>query len=188
MTIVIRSSHRSYISPNPLSSVDKYLHASANLLVFNPPTAPVIEIRQGSITLQLQEKVVFATTGKAEILADDKQMESWRTGTAQNSLTVKTSETAYLAIKGLVIPTSLPQPLKPGTTLITVNPNSVPDKILAALKVPQGLRAPNGDWLEAVSRLQRHLSLVSDAVQRGAELVKIRVSGGEFEAWVLELE
>lgn len=188
MTIIVRSSNRAYLSPNVFTSMDKYLHASANLLVFNPPTVPVIEIREGSLSLELQEKVVFSVTGDAKIIADDKQQDPWKASIAQKTINLSTDRVAYLAIKGLTPPTNILQPLKPETMLTAVNPSNVPEKILMALKVPQVLRISNSDWLESISRLQRHISLVTDAVQRGAELVRIKINGGEFEAWVLELE
>jgi hypothetical protein len=188
MMIAIRSSSRAYLSPSILTSIDKYLHSAANILVLNPATAPAIELRQGYLTLDLRERVVFSVAGEATVTADGQRYEAWRAGAAERSISASTDGVAYLAIRGLVSQADTIQHLKQGAVLSAVNSNSIPDKLLTALKIPQGLRAPSGDWLESVSRLQRHITLVYDAIQRGAELVRVRVSGGEFEAWVLELE
>ncbi|MCC6003281.1 MAG: hypothetical protein LM590_02985 [Thermofilum sp.] len=188
MMITIRSSSRAYLSPSILTSIDKYLHSAANILVLNPATAPAIELKQGYLTLDLRERVVFSVAGEATVAADGQRYEAWRAGAAERSISASTDGVAYLAIRGLVSQADTIQHLKQGAVLSAVNSNSIPDKLLTALKIPQGLRAPSGDWLESVSRLQRHITLVYDAIQRGAELVRVRVSGGEFEAWVLELE
>ncbi|ABL77567.1 hypothetical protein [Thermofilum pendens] len=188
MTIVIRSANRTFLSPSPLSSIDKYLHAAANIISFNPLIAPAFEVRGGALELQLHERVTYAVTGDATVLADGEQAETWRAGVAQRSLEVKATGTAYVSIKGLQVSSVEPAQVRPGLSLAAVNPDSVPPKVLQAVKIPAGLKYPQNDWLESVSRLQRHVALVADAVQRGAELVKVKVGGSEYEVWVLELE
>ncbi|MEZ0346612.1 MAG: hypothetical protein ABWK01_08690 [Infirmifilum sp.] len=187
MMIVIQKAIRSFLSPNPLSSYDKFAHAVANSLAMNSLSGPVFELKGGELEISVDAETLVGLTGNAEIIVDERNVEPWAAYLAKKKIYVKTGNVAYVSIRGLHSVPRRKQPVRPGESYRFENLNGVDERDLRALRVPISLRLPNGDWLESVARIQRHLGLVLEAARKGAEQVKIRVSGGEFEAWVLEL-
>lgn len=187
MKAVVRSARGALISPTPLFSQEKFAHAAANILALNPPTRPAFELRRGVLELEVDTKTIVALTGAADASVDGKKAESWAAHIAEKTIRVKTDSVAYVSLRGLNVPAIRPLPLRGGEVFQAEQANGVGTLDLRALRVPATLRAANGDWLESIARVQRHVSMVLEAVKKGAKLVKIHVGGGEFEAWVLEL-
>ena len=187
MMAVIQKSIGALLSPNPLASYDKFAHAVSNSLALNSLTSPAFELRTGELEIALDSRVLVAFTGNADITVDGKKVEPWAAYLVRERITVKTDEIAYISIRGLKHNLRNKQPVSVGESYIFESLNGVSEGDLKALRVPSTLRLANGDWLEAVAKIQRHLGMVLEAVRKGAEQVKVRVSGGEFEVWVLEL-
>ncbi len=189
MTVRILAVENAYISPSPTHSASKYMHAAANIISANNPFSPAIELRDGEIVLEAVSKVLFAVTGNAEVEINGRKAEPWRSYTLAPGSRVLVRGNSYVTLHGLQargVASKLP--LSPGLTLAcsTVNGEFTAKKLLA-FKVPVTMRFDAGDWREMIRRLQRHVALAREAVEKGAELVRVRVGGREFELWVQEL-
>ncbi|QOJ78453.1 hypothetical protein IG193_06770 [Infirmifilum lucidum] len=187
MAFVVQRAYRALLSPHPLASRDKFAHAVSNVLSLNSLTSPAFELRGGELELALREKALLAVTGDVEIVADGRKVEPWAAFNASESVKVKANATAYVSVRGLKATTKRRLPLKSGITFSFDGLDGLNERSLRALRVPHTLRVVNGDWLESVARVQRHIGMVLEAIKKGAEQVKVRVGGREFEVWVLEL-
>lgn len=189
MIIVVRSANRAFLVPNPALSTDKYLHSAANLLCLNSVMAPAIELRGGEVSIETDTNVLAAVTGDAEVRVDGRRAAPWSAIRVAQSLEVKSPGRAYISLKGLRSNEEERVPLSAGTSLssFTEELDGVSPRVLAALKIPPSFRSDGGDWLQAVSRLQKYLAFLTDIVQKGAELIRVNLGGVEYEAWVLEL-
>jgi len=187
MTMVVRKAYRAFLSPNPLGSQDKFAHAVSNLLSLNSLTAPAIELQGGEVEAVLNGKTLMAVAGDAEVIADGRRVEPWAAFFAREGVRIRSGATAYLSVRGLSAAASGKLPVREGDAFSVQGLNGIADSDLRALRVPHTLRVANGDWLESVARVQRHIGMVLEAVRRGAEQVRVRLNGGEFEVWVLEL-
>ena len=189
MTVRILAVKNAYISPSPTQSASKYMHAAANIISANNPFSPAIELREGRIVLEAVAKVLFAVTGNAHVEINGKKAEPWRSYTLTPGSRVTVEGNSYISLHGLqAYGVSTKLPLSPGFTLscTTVNGEFTAKKLLA-FKVPVTMRLDTGNWREMIRRLQRHVALAREAVEKGAELVRVRVGGREFELWVQEL-
>ncbi len=189
MTIVIRVAEKAFLSPAPSASLDRYAHAAANLLCLNPLMAPAIELRGGELLVETSHPVLAAVTGPAAVAVDGRKAGTWSALYVERSLSVFAEGRAYVSVRGLRAPAERKVPLSSGVELSTEpnGQNGVSGRLLAALKVPPSLLSDNGDWLQAAHRLQRYFELLTDIVQKGAELVRVNIGGVEYEAWVLEV-
>lgn len=190
MMVVLHSASNAFLTPNPILSADKYLHSAANLLCLNRIMSPAIELRDGELSIETDTPLLAAVTGDAEVSTDGHRASAWMAVHFTRSLDVRARGTAYVALKGLQSEAGSRIPLFSGFSLSldAAELNGVHPRILAALKIPPSLRGDDGDWLQAASRLQKYLIFLSDIVQRGAELVRVKLGGVEYEAWVLELQ
>ncbi|MGC9106711.1 MAG: hypothetical protein ACP5IE_00760 [Infirmifilum sp.] len=187
MMIVVQRALGAFISPNPLASHDKFAHAVSNALALNSLTGPAFEVKTGELELEFDSKTLVAFAGDSEVYVDGRRVEPWAAYFAKERVTLKTTGRAYISVRGLRGSNRRKQVLKSGEAYPLEQLNGISESDLRALRVPSTLRFANGDWLEAVARIQRHLGMVLEAVRKGAEQVKVRVGGGEFEVWVLEL-
>ncbi len=187
MAFVVQRAYRALLSPHPLASRDKFAHAVSNVLSLNSLTSPAFELRGGELEISLGEKALLAVTGDAEVIADGRRVEPWTAFNASENVKIRTNAVAYVSVRGLKATTKRKLPLKSGVSFSFNGLNGIDDRDLRALRVPPTLRAVNGDWLESVARVQRHIGMVLEAIKKGAEQVKVRVGGREFEVWVLEL-
>lgn len=189
MTVRILTARNAYLSPSPTHSARKYMHAAATIISANNPFSPAIELVNGHIAFEAVTKAFFAVTGDARVEINGRKAEPWRSYTLLPGTRVVVDGNSYVSFHGLKAEgVSGKVPLAPGFILscATVNGEFTAKRLLA-FKVPVTMRIPRGDWLDMIRRLQRHVALAREAVERGAELVKVRVGSREFEIWVQEL-
>ncbi len=189
MVVRIISVSNVYVSPSPSNSAKKYMHAAANIIAANNPLSPAIESIKGILVFEAASKVLFSITGDAALTINGKEAEPWRSYTLMPGSRVEAKGSFYASFHGLNVETGGSRvPLSPGMILNcnTVNGDFGAKKLLA-LKVPVTMRFEAPDWRDMVRRLQKHVALAREAVEKGAELVRVRVGGREFELWVQEL-
>jgi len=213
MALEVLSSNKTYIiQAKDLKSdgyiTDLFSYGISNLLVGNDYLAPAIEVLE-SIELFFKDGALIALAGKGLAKLGDKELPFWRAIPVPPGSKVKIKsllKPVYVGIMGLSYPFKGKYSLSKGARLRFEILNGWANiKDIIARRVPSSIvqtyekimdRISNSErslqvklqiQLQFLEKVSRHLQLVHEAVQRGAKLIRVRISGKEYEVWVEEL-
>lgn len=192
---ILDTSNARVVRPN--SASDPHLHAVANLLVGNSEWERAIEVSRGSLEVEFGRELAIALVGKCEAKLDGIPLPLWRAVPvpAGSRLKIRANSIAYLAIAGgLEAPLALDS-LRPGLELgsqlngsLSRIMEELPARYVPESIVTKLISRPGEYDGDLVGELAKCLRAAIEAYRRGARLVRVRVGGLTFDAWVEELD
>ncbi len=214
MALEVLSSNKTYIVhardfKNEGYIKDLFSYGISNLLVGNDRLAPAIEVLE-SIELFFRDGALIALAGKGFAKIGDKEVPFWRAIPVPPGTKIKIKsliKPVYIGIMGLSYPFKGRYSLSNGAKLrfrilngwanvkdiiarrvpvsIVQTYEKISDKLVNSERTIQLSMQIQLQFLEKVAK---HLQLVREAVQRGARLIKVKISGKEYEVWVEEIK
>ncbi|RLE65585.1 MAG: hypothetical protein DRJ38_03465 [Thermoprotei archaeon] len=170
---------------------DPYLHSLANLLVDNKESAGTIEITSGRVKLLFHDDAVIAVTGDCEVKIGNTEASPWQAlPVAKGScVEVSSNSIAYIAVVGGFETPYLVLSLAKNRVLGFFSNGRLSQLIdeLPARRIPQTFRRKSGEFKDGIYRAARSLKAALEAYKRGAKLVRVKVNGRVYEAWVEEI-
>ena len=188
---------------------DLFSYGISNILVGNDRLAPAIEVLE-SLELFFKDGALIALAGKGLAKMGDKDIPFWRAIPVPPGTKIKIKsliKPVYVGIMGLSYPFKGRYSLSRGAKLRFEILNGWANvKDIIARRVPVSIieayekiseKIINSErsvqfhmqlQLQFLEKVVRHIQLVREAVQRGAKLIKVKISGKEYEVWVEEVE
>jgi len=170
---------------------DPYLHSLANLLVDNDESAGTIELLSGKIKLLFHDDAIIAVTGDCKVKIDDAEVPAWRAIPISKGscIEVTSNSIAYIAVVGGFETPYIVISLVKNKVLGFFSNGKLPKLLeeLPARRVPDTLKRKTGELKEEICKAARSIKAALEAYRRGAKLVKVKVNGQVYEAWVEEV-
>ncbi|RLI99329.1 MAG: hypothetical protein DRP08_07270, partial [Candidatus Aenigmatarchaeota archaeon] len=174
-------------------------------LVDNKILSPVLKIN-GKVKIHFTEDALVSITGSFKAFINGLEIKDWRAILVPKNEELEIenlSEITYLAIHGLKAPfhgifelaSNIKLNFEPVRQKIKdLIARYVPSNFISQVSFVSNLNSRGlllvqvGELERTIEKFKKHLKLVSEAVKRGAQLIRVNINGKKFDVWIEELE